>query len=278
MPDSSDRKKIQYLYGQDDYNNIDETAKAGAGMNGLKVCFLGSGDAFGSGGRLQPSILVQSAPMNFLIDCGATAQIALRRYAINPNTIDAIILSHLHGDHFGGLPFFILAAQLVTKRTTPLIIAGPAGTEQKLAALMELMFPGSTAARRPFAVEVIELAAGQRQLLGGIAVIPQKVVHTTADQSLALRIECDGRVIAYSGDSEWTETLITAGRGADLLIAEAYYYEKKIKNHLDYLTLVANLAAIGPRRLILTHMSDDMLARLGELDAEWAEDGKIVEL
>lgn len=247
-------------------------------MNSLQIRFLGSGDAFGSGGRLQPCILVQSLECRFLIDCGTSAQIALRRYAVDPNTIGIILLSHLHGDHFGGLPFFILAGQLVSKRTAPLVIAGPPGTRQKLDALMELMFPGSTAAQRSFAVEVVELAAGRRHLLGSIAVTPQPVIHTAADQSFALRIECGGRVIAYSGDSEWTEALVTVGREADLFIAEAYYYEKKIKNHLDYRTLAANLDAIRPRRLILTHMSDDMLAHLDQIVGEWAADGKTIEL
>jgi ribonuclease BN (tRNA processing enzyme) len=247
-------------------------------MNSLQIRFLGSGDAFGSGGCLQPCILVQSAESRFLIDCGTTAQLALRRYGVDPNTIDTILLSHLHGDHFGGLPFFILAAQLVSKRTAPLTIAGPAGTGQKFAALMELMFPGSTAVKRPFAVDIVELTVGRRHLLGAIAVTPWPVVHTTADESFALRIECAGRVIAYSGDGEWGEGLAAAGQDADLLIAEAYYYDKKIKYHLDYRTLAENLPAIRPRRLMLTHMSDDMLAKVDQAACEWAADGKTIEL
>ena len=93
----------------------------------IKIRFLGTGDAFGHGGRLQPCILVETPLRRFLVDCGATATIAMHRYGILPNDIDLILISHLHGDHFGGLPFFILDAQLHSKRRAPLTIAGPEG-------------------------------------------------------------------------------------------------------------------------------------------------------
>jgi ribonuclease BN (tRNA processing enzyme) len=95
---------------------------------------------------------------------------------------------------------------------------------------------------------------------------------------LAYRIEAEGRVIAYSADTEWTETLIPAARGADLFIAEAYYYDKIVKNHLSLKTLEARLPEISAKRLILTHMSDDMLGRLHSLPYVTANDGMIVEL
>jgi len=92
----------------------------------------------------------------------------------------------------------------------------------------------------------------------------------------ALRVTCGGKVIAYSGDTEWTDALVDAARGADLFICEAYFFEKKIKYHLDYRTLMEHRTRLGCRRLILTHMSHDMIQRVGSLDVEWAEDGKCV--
>lgn len=71
----------------------------------VQVRFLGSGEAFGSGGRLQSCILVSHPGGRFLVDCGATAMVSLRRFDVDPNTIDSIFLTHLHGDHFGGFPF-----------------------------------------------------------------------------------------------------------------------------------------------------------------------------
>jgi ribonuclease BN (tRNA processing enzyme) len=93
----------------------------------MRLKFLGSGDAFGSGGRLNTCFLVNHGEAGFLIDCGASAMISIRRFGVDPNQIGVIVLSHLHADHFGGVPFFILDAQLVSRRTRPLIIAGPKG-------------------------------------------------------------------------------------------------------------------------------------------------------
>jgi ribonuclease BN (tRNA processing enzyme) len=105
------------------------------------------------------------------------------------------------------------------------------------------------------------------------------VVHgESGGPFLAYRIEAEGRVIAYSADTEWTETLVPAARGADLFIAEAYYYDKIVKNHLSLKTLEAHLTRINAKKLILTHMSDDMLGRLGSLPYTTANDGMIVEL
>ena len=67
-----------------------------------------------------------------------------------------MFVSHLHGDHFGGLPFLILDAQFAG-RTAPLVVAGPPGTGQRLTEAMECLFPGSSRVRRRFAVEVTEL-------------------------------------------------------------------------------------------------------------------------
>ncbi len=126
----------------------------------VTVAFAGSGDAFGSGGRLQACIVVragQGAPM--LLDCGATSLIALKRQGIDPNDVTAVLVSHLHVDHFGGLPHLILDGQF-RRRIAPLIVAGPIGIAARLTDAMELMFPGSSAVQRRFAVEVVELPAG----------------------------------------------------------------------------------------------------------------------
>jgi hypothetical protein len=61
-------------------------------------------------------------------------------------------------------------------------------------------------------------------------------------------------------------------------VCEAYTFERKIRYHLDYRTLAAHLPRIGCRRVILTHMGPDMLARLGEVEIEHAEDGRRVAL
>ncbi len=247
-------------------------------MASVQLTFLGSGDAFGSGGRLQTCMLVEGGGACFLIDCGTTALIAMRRHGIDPDTVDLVLLSHLHGDHFGGLPFLVLDAQLISKRTRPLVVAGPPGTRERVLAAMEVLFPGSSAVRRRFALEFHEYRAGQRDALGGLGVTAYQVCHPSGAPPFALRIECAGKVIAYTGDTEWTDSLIAAAEGADLMVSEAYFYAKPVRFHLDYRTLMDHLSELSPKRLVLTHMSADMLARLGTLECEAAEDGMVVRL
>jgi ribonuclease BN (tRNA processing enzyme) len=137
----------------------------------VTVTFAGCGDAFGSGGRFQACIHLQQASLTapVLLDCGATSLTALRRCGLDPGEIGVVFLSHLHGDHFGGLPFLILDGQF-SRRSAPLVIAGPAGTEQRLTAAMECLFPGSSQVRRKFEVGVVELIPGRTASVAGIPV------------------------------------------------------------------------------------------------------------
>lgn len=246
-------------------------------MNKIQVEFLGSGDAFGGGGRLQPCIYIRSAAGRFLLDCGATSLPAMKRSKINPNEIEIIMISHLHGDHFGGIPFFMLDAQLIGKRSQPIIIAGPPGIEQRSKEAMEVMFPGSSKVQQKFSVEYIELLPGTATMIKNIEVTPFSVLHPSGAPSLALRLGIAGKIIAYTGDTEWTDSLIQACRGADLAISEAYFFEKKVKFHMDYKTIIAKKNELGVKRLVITHMSEDMLKKIeeAEIACEYADDGKV---
>jgi ribonuclease BN (tRNA processing enzyme) len=244
----------------------------------MQLQFVGCGDALGSGGRFNTCFHVTGSRTNFLIDCGASSLPALKRFGIARDAIDLILITHFHGDHFGGLPFLLLDAQF-TRRSRPLVIAGPAGIETKLAELMEALFEHSSKTKQRFDLSVVALQPLESRSFGEVRVTPYPVVHgESGGPFLAYRIEAEGRVIAYSADTEWTETLIPAARDADLFIAEAYYYDRIVKNHLSLKTLEAHLPAINARRLVLTHMSDDMLGRLGELAYVAADDGMVVEL
>ncbi len=245
----------------------------------MHLTFIGCGDAFGSGGRLNTCFHVQAARTAFLIDCGASSLIGMNRLRIDRNAIDTILTTHFHADHFGGIPFFMLDAQFNTKRTRALTIAGPEGLRDWFGRAMETAFPGSSATRQKFDVNLVELAPGENHSLGGLSVRVARVRHAPVDGPfLAYRIEVDGRTIAFSGDTEWVESLVEIGRGADLFIAECYSFDKKVPFHIDYATLVANLPRINPKRLILTHMNEATLRRAGEIGHELAEDGLTIEI
>lgn len=243
-------------------------------MDQISIQFLGSGDNFGSGGRFQTCIYVNSGKSKFLIDCGASSLIAMKHFGINPLDIETILITHLHGDHFAGLPFFILDAQLISRRTDPLLIAGPPGLKERNRSAMEIMFPGSSRTKQKFNINYLELQPNVPARIGALRVIAAEVIHGSGAPSYALRVECGAKSIVYTGDTEWTDRLIDLACGADLLVAESYYYEKKMKNHLNYKTLMERRGELNCKRIILTHMSDDMLQRLDNLEIECAKDGK----
>ncbi|BBB96080.1 MULTISPECIES: MBL fold metallo-hydrolase [Bradyrhizobium] len=244
----------------------------------MQLRFVGCGDAFGSGGRFNTCFHVSGARSNFLIDCGASSLPAMKRLEIDRDAIDLILITHFHGDHFAGLPFFLLDAQF-SRRTRPLVIAGPQGIETKLPAVMEVMFEHSSKTKQRFDLSVVTLAPRETRSFGEVTVTPFPVVHgESGGPHLAYRVGAEGRIISYSADTEWTDALIPAAQDADLFIAEAYMYDKMVKNHLSLKTLEAHLPAINAKRVVLTHMSDDMLGRIDALPYAAASDGMVVVL
>jgi ribonuclease BN (tRNA processing enzyme) len=249
----------------------------------VQVRFVGCGDAFGSGGRFQACILLHAPGHNgdVLLDCGASSLIALKQQRQDPNQIGLVLVSHLHGDHFGGLPFLILDGQF-THRTRPLYVAGPAGVGQRVQAAMEVLFPGSTRVRRRFPVHFHQLTDRQPLRFDPapteLVVIPFAVVHASGAPALALRVTWQGHTIAYTGDTEWTEALVELASGAELLIAEGYTDQRGIRFHLDVASLRRHAGRLAARRIILTHLSADVLARADELGWETATDGMTLQL
>jgi ribonuclease BN (tRNA processing enzyme) len=235
----------------------------------VTVTFVGSGDAFGSGGRLQTCILVDCADTRFAIDFGATSLVGLRQQGIHPNSIAAIILTHLHGDHCGGIPFLLLDAMLGAKRRTPLTILGPAGARAHLLRLQEALFPGSHTMEPEFELEYREIHPGTDAELLGLRVSATPARHTQETNPLAVRVQIGEKAIAYTGDGELTEALCRLVSGADLLIAECYFYDKPVRWHLNY----PDIARLCAKRIVLTHMHGNMLAQVDRVPEECASDG-----
>lgn len=246
-------------------------------MASIRVRFLGSGDAFSSGGRLQSCFHLDGGDEPLLIDCGASALVGLKREGIDPGGIGFVAVSHLHGDHFGGLPWLVLDGRF-SGRERPLEIAGPPTTRERLNQVFEALYPGAANAELPFELRFVELNEGARCELGPAVITPLEVSHQSGAPSFSLRVEYGGKVISYSGDTAWSDSLPEASRGADLFICECNYFDQQVPGHLDYRTLQAHLPELTCRRIVLTHMGDQMLRHLGEVEMETAADGLVIEL
>jgi ribonuclease BN (tRNA processing enzyme) len=212
----------------------------------VSVRVLGCGDAFGSGGRLHTSFMLDAPGTRLLIDCGTSALIAMHRSRIDPARLDAVVLSHLHGDHFGGLPFLLLDAAFVSRRN----------------ALVRTI---TWRDRRPAAV-------------AGATVTPFRVAHESGAPAFAVRVSCGGCTVAYSGDTGWTPSLLAAAEGSDLFICEATSYDRTIPAHLTYAAVARHREAFRTRRLVLTHLGPDMIARSASLAVESLRDGQRIAL
>lgn len=240
----------------------------------MEVRFIGSGDAFGSGGRLQPCVLVTDKKHRFALDFGLTALIGLRQQKIDPNTIDTVLLSHLHGDHCGGIPFLLMDAMLGSKRERPLRIIGPEGIQSHIRQLHEMLFPGSHIMQPKFTVEYFEINPKNPIQFGKYKISAIDARHTAATKPLAIGIKTDRKTLVYSGDGELTEALIDFTAGADLVIAECYYFDKAVKWHLNY----PDIKHLGAKKTILTHMHENMLLHKNEVSETCAYDGMVISI
>lgn len=243
----------------------------------VTLTFLGSGDAFGSDGRFQTCLALRGGAATILVDCGASSLIALKRFGVPPGDVAAVVLSHLHGDHFGGLPFLILDGQF-NRRTTPLVVAGPPGVRERVERAMEVLFPGSTGVERRFAVDYVELVERRATSVTAARVTAFAVEHASGAPAYALRLEYAGRTVTYSGDTEWTDALVDAARDADCFVCEAYTFDRKLRFHLDHATVRAEAPRFAARRIVLTHMGPSMLARRADAAFECASDGLVLSL
>ena len=247
----------------------------------MRLTVVGSGDAFGSGGRFNTCFQVESANAVLLIDCGASSLVALKARGLDPDRLDGVILSHLHGDHFGGLPFLLMDAQHLSRRQRPFVVAGPPGTRARITAALEVLFPGAGATRWRFAWDTVEIEPGQPQDILGHRLVTAEVQHPAGAPSTALRLSDGDATLAYSGDTEWTDALLPIAHGARLLIIECSGYAGRIPYHLTWEILKPRLPQLRAQRIMLTHMNPAALAHLDEIRAAGvliAADGDVVEV
>lgn len=222
----------------------------------MRVTVIGCSGSFSGPASAASSYLVRVAAdgrtYNVLFDLGSGALGALQRH-LDPLDVDAIFLTHLHPDHcidIGGLYVF--------RRYHPdgpfpdrLAIHGPGGARERLTAAYEGMEDGGMDSVFRFH----PLADGAVVQVGPLRVLARAVNHPV--EAYGFRIEADGQVLAYSGDTDECAGLVDVARGADLLLADSAFIDGRDEApdiHLSGRRAAATAVAAGARRLMLTHL------------------------
>ncbi len=244
----------------------------------LIVTCIGSGDAFHSGGRLHSCYHLDAGDTQLLLDCGASSPAGFAGCGINADHLDMIIVSHLHGDHFGGIPYLLLAGKYLHRRTRPLFCVGPDGLQQRVEQAFNALYPGVLEGGLGFEVryQVLDPAATLDVRGARVSCVP--VIHGGGAQALGIRVEIGGRIVSYSGDTEWTEQLPVLAQGSDLFICECFSYDQPAPGHLDYQTLMREKERFATGRLVLTHPGPQLLERADQLELELLHDGARLKL
>ncbi len=256
--------------------NPNRTASNGAPVT---VTLLGTGDAFASFGRSQSGYLIDAPGGRILIEAGPGLMPALKTNGVAPDSFDLLLISHLHGDHFAGLPFLILDYMWETPRKKVLTVAGPAKLEERTWLLMRTMFPHFELDKIKHKLKFVVLEPGSSTRLGKFKVSAIRSPHTKPEISLSIRIDGGGKSIVFSGDSGWNDELVELSAGADLFLCECTYYEStQLTFHLNYPLLAANRDKFKVRRMVLTHLGREVLSRADEIALEMGYDGMKIEI
>ena len=242
----------------------------------LDVTVLGSSDAFCSGGHPYASYLVETRGATFLVDCGPTVLLAMKQHGVDTARLDFLVVSHMHGDHFGGIPFLLLEYIYERPRTRPLRVLGPAGIRDRVWTLTRALYPDVVPDALPFALEFVELEPERPTTVADVELYPVRVLHQDADVSLAIRFTAGGKRFLYSGDSPWDDRFLALARDVDLFLCECTAYEEPMGRHIQWTTLAPFVPRLECRRLVLIHLGRAMRAHCAELGVECATEGMTI--
>jgi ribonuclease BN (tRNA processing enzyme) len=243
---------------------------------------LGTGNAFFGAGRAQSAILVEDRRGRWLLECGVTTPYLLKRHGIDPASIELAVVSHLHGDHFAGLALFLLAAREEEQRRSVLHLVGPRQLASRIRDLLRALYSELNVDEWPFPLEYHSLVAGESISLLGRTIRAFAAHHMHDGSALCLRVESEGKVIAFTGDTGPRANLAEVSEGADLFICECTLAEAPPLADVRHLAAqdIARLrAGWTARRVLLTHLSSESRQAAEALKGvDVAEDGMSIEL
>jgi ribonuclease BN (tRNA processing enzyme) len=242
-----------------------------------EVVFVGTGDAFGSGGRRNSAILVRDRGHSVLLDCGPTTLAGLHTLGIDPRDIDAIVISHFHGDHCAGIPFLLIDYLYEHPRESGLRIVGPPGIYERVEALKQA-FEYRDEQERGYPLEYLELAAERDLELDGFTITPFPAFHHPSTRPHMVRVRTSNREVMFTGDTGWHEKLPEYVGDADLLIAECVFFDRGYEYHLNHERLEQERGRFRAAQTVLTHLGSQVLDNLDRVRFDTARDGMVLQV
>jgi ribonuclease Z len=243
----------------------------------MRIVMLGTGAALPDPDRCHSSILITLASgRHLMLDCGHGATRQLMRVDVNPAEVGDLFLTHLHHDHVCELPFFVISGWILN-RVGALNIFGPDGTARLVGHLFENgafdadirargAYPARQANMEAIRPKVTEYGQGLVFADDEIRVTAALMDHIPSEISpcYGFRIEAEGKVVVFSGDTAPCDNIRTLSRGADLLIHECTFTEAFIEHrrqskvgtfsHTSPHDLGRLAVAAGVKQLVATHI------------------------
>lgn len=241
-----------------------------------KLTVLGSGDAFASGGKYCTAFFIEANGKKVLLDCGATAFVRYKQMGMQAKDLDMVVISHFHGDHYGGLPFFVISAKVEQAREKPLTIVGPKGVKEQVYRLQDAMYPGTDVLLDELPFEFKEFSDAWIEV-NKMEVRAFPVKHSPPSNPHGVQLRWNEKLLSFSGDTEWSDNLPILAQDSEIMICECNNLDKESPGHLSYQTLLDKQELLPTKRLLLTHLGMEMLE--AETSAyERLQDGQEIEL
>lgn len=204
----------------------------------MNVRFLGTGAAIDTQFFHACVVLDPPGDAPILIDASPECSVLLRRHGYAPHDLQAVLLTHLHGDHMLGLPL-LLAEFLISSNPRPLVIAGPSGTEDVIRSLLRLSWPGEDPAM--FLEKANVVFAGAPLALSPFRVDRVPAKHGGVE-AYGYRIETDALTIFHSGDTALSDDVRAAVSQSDFSILDVTTIDTTLPTHMNFADAVRLMA------------------------------------
>lgn len=224
----------------------------------MRLTILGKSPAWSDAGGACSGYLVEDGETAVLVDCGNGVFGKLRE-RVDHWSVDAVVISHLHGDHVLDLVPFAYSLTLTPEaklgRPQPGLLA-PTGAVDFF---RRLTGTWDDEGLIPKAFRIREYQPDDDLRVGEVLIRPHSVPHIGLTHALALT-SGTGRRIVFGADGCYSDELIAAAKGADLLLAEATLPDpdpsQSVHMSAEEAGRLAREAGVG--RLVLTHISDEL--------------------